>query len=139
MTGDARCAVAFEVPAEVAGVPRARAAALRWLADRDGARAATEADVVAVATAVTELVANAVSHGGPPVRLELRETAGTVEVTVTDGGRRGPAAVAGPVAPDAGTGRGLALVRDVVDALTAAPAGTGTCVRAVRQLGDPPT
>jgi anti-sigma regulatory factor (Ser/Thr protein kinase) len=147
VTTTARPAAAIEVPAEVAAVPRARAEALRWLTACGPDRSATEADVVAVATAVTELVANAVTHGAPPVRLELEETAGAVSVTVTDGGRGDPrgavgvprALVADASPPEAVSGRGLVLVRDVVDELTVTSEGAGTRARAVRRLGDPPT
>ncbi|MEV6984670.1 ATP-binding protein [Sphaerisporangium sp. NPDC051017] len=62
-------------------------------------------DVVLVAG---ELLGNAVSHGGPPIRLSLWRTRGALCVRVTDHGTGRPRQL--DVGLDAVRGRGLAIV-----------------------------
>ncbi|GAB7192956.1 hypothetical protein NUM3379_36650 [Kineococcus sp. NUM-3379] len=56
----------------------------------------------------TELVANAVEHGAPPLRIGLRRTGDVLRVHVADGSRAAPVRREQP--PDATSGRGIALV-----------------------------
>ena len=88
-----------------------------------------------VVLATSELVSNAVLHGrGDDVAIAVRESAGAVEVSVTSAG---PADV-GPVhswsmpPPGAIGGRGLALVRSVVDRVDTATDGEQFTVTVVR-------
>ena len=87
-------------------VPRSRAFARRAM----GGHLAAVADDAALV--LTELVTNALLHGGPPVRLRLRELPAGVRLEVADRGADLP--VAARRSSVAMTGRGLALV----DALT---------------------
>ncbi len=83
-------------------VPRARRFVVDSLADEP---AAMREDVELV---TSELVTNALLHGGAPVRLRVLRTADAVRLEVEDAGRQAPV----PLQPsaDAMTGRGLALV-----------------------------
>jgi anti-sigma regulatory factor (Ser/Thr protein kinase) len=66
-------------------------------------------DLSRVHLLVTELVVNAVEHGGPPILLALECTgSGAVEVRVSDGGTALPQSRVSP--PDAEGGRGVQLV-----------------------------
>jgi anti-sigma regulatory factor (Ser/Thr protein kinase) len=93
-------------------VPRARAFTRQALA---GAPDAVTDDAV---TVVTELVTNALLHGGPPVRLRVTAGPDGVRLEVADGGAEVP--VVPRRSSVAMTGRGLALV----DALSARGAST---------------
>jgi anti-sigma regulatory factor (Ser/Thr protein kinase) len=80
---------------------------------------------------VTELVTNAVRHGGDrgelPIRLELERVDGHVHVRVEDPGTTfipPPAILTG----DAAGGWGLFLVDQVADRWGVSPASAGTCV-----------
>ena len=83
-------------------VPRSRAFTRQAL-DRSLAAVADDAALV-----VTELVTNALLHGGPPVRLRLSEVPDGVRLEVADQGAELPVAVRRSSV--AMTGRGLALV-----------------------------
>ncbi|WP_432520151.1 ATP-binding protein [Kineococcus sp. SYSU DK006] len=66
--------------------------------------------LAAAQVVVSELVTNAVRHGGPPIALALDCDAGDgVVLAVSDGGRRLPEQVA--ALPDAVGGRGVHLVQ----------------------------
>lgn len=101
-----RCEQRWHVHLEhhLSSVPRAR----HWvLAHCAGLRVPTpRASVVELLTA--ELTANAVLHGSPRLRLELRHAHGEVRVAVEDGSPVEP--VRRTVGPDATGGRGVALV-----------------------------
>ena len=56
----------------------------------------------------TELVANAVEHGAPPLRIGLRRSGDVLQVHVADGSPVAPVRREQP--PDATSGRGIALV-----------------------------
>lgn len=67
-----------------------------------------------VALVVSELVANAVRHGRPPVDMLLRRSGRSVRVEVHD---EAPMTAMQPLTPalDAESGRGLAIVDEVAD------------------------
>jgi anti-sigma regulatory factor (Ser/Thr protein kinase) len=74
--------------------------------DRRGIDGTAADDAVIV---VSELAANAVRHGAPPIRLRLDFSPARLRITVTDHGDvPDPRVVL--AAPDAGHGRGLAMV-----------------------------
>jgi anti-sigma regulatory factor (Ser/Thr protein kinase) len=60
---------------------------------------------------VSEMVTNAVRHGGGRVRLRLRRGAHVLRLEVRDGTRRLPRLL--PAAPDAECGRGLRIVTEL--------------------------
>jgi signal transduction histidine kinase len=108
-------------------------------------RALVRADPVRLAQACANLVANAVEHGGSPVRVRARVVAGRVRVEVSDAGPGLPAPVSvlatrrrrGPSGftrrrRDAPRGRGLAISSRIAESfggrLSAAPSRAGACV-----------
>ncbi len=92
----------LELPTGPEAVPTAR----RLVAERlTGVPGSMLHDALLV---VTELVANAVLHGAPPVLLTMDATAAGVRLEVRDHGAGVPASVTRPA--DALTGRGLSLV-----------------------------
>ncbi|MGW3091673.1 ATP-binding protein [Streptomyces sp. NPDC001108] len=74
-------------------------------------------DIIAAALQVlTELVTNAVQHGGDgPVSLDLQEEGPALRITVTDHGRPPGRIRAGLPGADAESGRGLAIVEQLSD------------------------
>lgn len=97
----------WDLPYEMVAASIARGHAARWAVEA-GWTIPEADDLVLV---VSELVANGVRHGRPPVRLAITPTAeGAALVTVVDGG-----ADSGPVVQDARDdedhGRGLAMVK----------------------------
>src|SRR4051812_24821584 len=102
-------------------VPRARQYISAALSD------SADPDLVDLAQLVTtELVTNALLHGGPPITLRVTCRPGRARVEVTD---------ASPVLPEMGlggedemTGRGLALIEALAAGWGAAPAGNGKVV-----------
>jgi len=112
-------------PGELASM---RALLRRWLRQTQG----TEEEVAEILTAAGEAAANAIEHGsnGEPF-----EVAGTLDgpevcIRVTDrGGWR-------EKSPDRGGGRGLVLMRELMDRVEVDRAEGGTTVRMVRRLGN---
>ncbi|WP_405010153.1 ATP-binding protein [Kitasatospora sp. NBC_01539] len=101
-----------------------------------GGAGADVADAVADAElAVSELVTNALRHGGPPVRLRLRIAGGSLRIEVQDGGPGSPV-LRGPD-PEAVSGRGLALVQAVSQEWGVRAARPGKIVHATVRLGRP--
>ncbi len=97
----------WQLPDDMVAASVARDHAARWAGDLGWDVAETD-DLVLV---VSELVANGIRHGGPPVGLELSSTTdGLARVVVTDRGVGGEP-VPRAAADDEGSGRGLALVR----------------------------
>jgi PAS domain S-box-containing protein len=114
--------VRVEVPCDVGGVPVARRAAADALRD-----VVDEAVLDAAELVVSELVANAVLHGAPPVRLVVAaQDGGGARVEVHDGSRALPVR---PRAPLEGlTGRGLGLVDAVCSGWGVDAVHWGKCV-----------
>jgi anti-sigma regulatory factor (Ser/Thr protein kinase) len=87
-----------------------------------------------VALLVTELVTNAVSHGGAtpdrPLQLEFRRRNGTIRVEVVDPGTKFEAPSGAPPPPTnhASGGWGLFFVDRIAERWGVNPAPTGTCV-----------
>lgn len=74
----------------------------------------------------TELVTNAVRHGGEPIEVRLRHLEGSVRVSVSDGGGGRP--LVRHVPPTATGGRGVALVDTLAHRWGLDPAGAGKTV-----------
>ncbi|GAA0287681.1 ATP-binding protein [Kineococcus aurantiacus] len=74
----------------------------------------------------TELVTNAVRHGGEPIEVRLRRLGGSVRVSVSDGGAGRP--LVRHVPPTATGGRGVALVDTLAHRWGADAAGAGKTV-----------
>jgi serine phosphatase RsbU (regulator of sigma subunit)/anti-sigma regulatory factor (Ser/Thr protein kinase) len=116
---EASSTVDVRIPAERRELVTVRRALQRWLSDLDGSP--VRGDVI---TAVGEACANAVEHaygpaGGPIHVLGIRDN-GTIQVTVRDQGRwreRRPH-----------RGRGISLMRAVMDTVEVDPSAAGTTV-----------
>ena len=102
----------FVLGDEPDAVPRAR----RFAAEALSAEPSTTVDDAEVI--VTELVTNALLHGGPPVSVRLSRLDDRIRIEVEDTGRHLP--VRGGESTDAMTGRGIGLV-------SALAAGWGNC------------
>jgi len=74
----------------------------------------------------TELVTNAVRYGGEPIEVRLRRAAGSVRISVSDGGSGVPQVRHVP--PTATGGRGVALVDTLAQRWGSEAAGTGKTV-----------
>lgn len=128
--------VQVPITGDLGDVPGARRAAATFLAAVAPALAADGALVV------TELVTNAVLHGGVPAELRLAALADGVRVEVQDRGRSLPerTGVAGgsdPAAGDTGTGRGLTLVGALSRGWGVVPQADGKVVWAELGAVDP--
>ncbi|MFC6594288.1 ATP-binding protein [Kitasatospora paranensis] len=99
---------------------------------RDDGRGMPAAVVDDAELAVSELVTNAVRHGGPPIALRLVVTDDRVSIEVRDGGNGHPV-LRRPDA-DAVSGRGLALVRAVAEEWGVRQDGAGKVVHATLLL-----
>ena len=94
-------------------------------------RALVRADPVRLAQACGNLVANAVEHGGSPVRVRGRVVAGRVRVEVSDAGPGLPGPVTELVGRrrGAGRGRGLGIAARIAESyggrVSAAPSAVG--------------
>lgn len=116
------------LPASSDELASMRALLRRWLRQTDG----SEEEVAEILTAAGEAAANAIEHGsnGEPF-----EVAGTLDgpevcIRVTDyGGWR-------EKSPDRGGGRGLVLMRELMDRVEVDRAEGGTTVRMTRRLGN---
>ncbi|HVM28797.1 MAG TPA: SpoIIE family protein phosphatase [Mycobacteriales bacterium] len=107
-----RAAAGFEVHVHLAGhlseVGRARRGAAQWAAEQG-------VDVGEVELLVTELVTNALRHGGPGVDLWLRRRPqGGVRLEVVDGHAATVPVVRAP-SPEAEGGRGLVIVQALAE------------------------
>jgi serine phosphatase RsbU (regulator of sigma subunit)/CheY-like chemotaxis protein/anti-sigma regulatory factor (Ser/Thr protein kinase) len=120
------------LPATSSSLAPIRALIRRWLA----AHGATVDETRDVVLAVGELASNACTHASPmvscTVTVESRIVDGVVHVTVADDGRWRP-----PL--DRGGGRGLTIVRAVVDTFTIESDDDGTRAHLSRALSAPGT
>lgn len=113
-----------------------------WLA----ARELDPDDIDDVRLVVSELLTNAVAAAHAAITVHVAVDTGRVHVWVSDDGGSTPdlsAAGAEPAPPDAQAGRGLFLVRSVMDDIAAVTNEIGTTVRCVKRLrrvalDDPP-
>ncbi|MCV7366682.1 SpoIIE family protein phosphatase [Mycolicibacterium duvalii] len=116
----------LDIPAHVAELASSRAALREWL-DRAGVGTEQSLDVL---IAVGEAVANAIEHGhrdspGGAVRLRAVALADQLHLTVADTGRwKVPAAV-----PSAHRGRGISLMRALMQEVTIDAQSAGTTVQ----------
>jgi len=120
----------IEMPAESSCLAPIRALMRRWLA-MQGANTDETRDIV---LAVGELASNACTHASPVVEgtltVEARRDGDVLRVTVSDQGRWRP-----PL--DRGGGRGLPIVRAVVDSLSIDSDDHGTRAHLARALASP--
>jgi anti-sigma regulatory factor (Ser/Thr protein kinase) len=127
----ARDSLALSLPAKPASLGTMRRALTHWMRHTGGAQNETYEVVVACG----EACANAVAHAYPPVHdggveINARKSGDAVEITVSDRGRwRG--------ADSAENGRGLALMRDLMDAVEIDTRPDGTRVTMRRRLARP--
>lgn len=101
--------------------PTSAAVARRAVADacRD-----TDADLDLLKLCTSELVANAVLHGSPPLELEILVRDSSIRVEVRDGNSN-PALRRKPVGADTLSGRGLGIVEAVAARWGSEATGTG--------------
>ena len=116
------------LPPEATSAARARALVRRALdAAGDGIDAADDGDwLEAAQLAVSEVVTNALVHGGTPIEVRVRVATGGLRVEVTDGNPHHPSAR--EYATLAGTGRGLTLLEESVDGWGVEPVPGGKTV-----------
>jgi anti-sigma regulatory factor (Ser/Thr protein kinase) len=103
-------------------------AARRAIAENDSTLSASEQDDLSLL--VTELVTNAVRHGGAatdrPLQIDFRRRAGRIRVEVVDPGTDFEPAT--PKSGDSSGGWGLFLVDQIAERWGVCPAPAGTCV-----------
>jgi serine/threonine-protein kinase RsbW len=102
--------VEWVLPDDLSAARAARA----HVADDLARRGVTDSRADDVLLVTSELAANAVRHGHPPVVLRLDYTTSGIRVTVSDHGGEGEPAVLDATS-DAGHGRGLAMVQALAD------------------------
>ncbi|MCE3552957.1 ATP-binding protein [Pseudonocardia sp. RS11V-5] len=98
--------------------------------------------VVAAPMVVSELAANAIEHAYPEgatgeIRVDAELTGAGLSITVADDGTWRPPETDGPEDDADGAGFGLAVVRDLCDAVVVDPGPDGTSVTAVLAVGRP--
>ena len=111
------------VPGELASM---RALLRRWLRQAEG----SEEEVAEILTAAGEAAANAIEHGGGHGPFEVAGVLNgdEVDLTIRDSGTWRPNS------PDRGGGRGLVLIRELMDEVEVTRADGGTTVRMKRRL-----
>jgi serine/threonine-protein kinase RsbW len=99
-----------------------------------------------IAIALSEAVNNAIEHGnqGDPskkVHIELEEIDNGIRIVVTDeGGGFDPSEVEDPTDPEnllAESGRGLLIIRHLMDEVNVASSGSGTRVEMIKRFSSP--
>lgn len=115
-------------PARAEAAVRIRGELREWLV-----RSAVPAEVVAdVLIATNEAVANAIEHGSldgnAAIRLRAERVDGRLRIEVVDAGTTALRV------PDPDRGRGMAMMRAVMDVVELRPSPTGTTVRMERTL-----
>jgi serine phosphatase RsbU (regulator of sigma subunit)/anti-sigma regulatory factor (Ser/Thr protein kinase) len=113
------------VPGELASM---RALLRRWLRQTAG----TDEDVAEILIAAGEAAANAIEHGGNEQPFEIAGVVdgGDVDITVTNRG------IWRDNSPERGGGRGLVLIRELMDEVEVIRAEQGTTVHMRRRLHD---
>jgi len=117
-----------ELPTEPEALASMRALLRRWLRHVEG----SEEEITEVLTACGEAATNAIEHAGAGTPFEVRGQADgrTVEISVRDFGTwRSPR--------EGDHGRGLSLMRSLMDTVDVVPGPEGTTVRMQRTLLDP--
>jgi PAS domain S-box-containing protein len=120
---------ALELPPDADQLASMRALLRRWLHHANS----TDADTAEILMATGEAAANAIEHahaGGAPFRVAGSVVDGQVEIVVTDEGAWRPER-------DNGRGRGLTLMRELMDEVEVDPAAAGTTVRMRKRLRTP--
>ncbi len=114
------------LPAQPGELASMRALLRRWLGRADG----TEEEVAEILIAAGEAATNAIEHGGNDVPFEVAGVVDgdEVDITVTDRGSWREKS------PERGGGRGLALIRELMDEVEVTRAADGTTVRMKRRL-----
>jgi len=110
----------LELRAEPSAARRTRS----WLREQVPVLSAQARQTLELLT--TELVTNAVRHGGEPIEVRLRRAADVLRVSVSDGGPGIPKVQHVP--PTATGGRGVALVDTLAHRWGSEAAGTGKTV-----------
>jgi PAS domain S-box-containing protein len=117
-----------ELPTEPEALASMRAVLRRWLRHLDG----SEQEIAEVVTACGEAATNAIEHAGAgtPFAISGRVDGRRVEIAVRDfGAWREPR--------EGDRGRGLSLMRALMDTVDVVPTAEGTTVRMQRTLLDP--
>jgi len=118
----------LQLPAEAVRLASMRALLRRWLRHVD----ASDRDVGEILIAVGEAAANAIEHGSDSpdrtFQVSGSATAGEVELTVRDTGNWRPRRADG-------RGRGLVMMRALMEEVDVSPGPDGTTVRMRRTLG----
>ena len=118
----------LELPAEPDKLAPMRALLHRWLRHVE----ASDVDVAQITTATGEAAANAIEHGVAGARgafmIDGSAEGGVVAISVTDAGSWRPER-------SEGRGRGLVLMRAMMDSVEVVPGPEGTAVKMQRRLG----
>jgi PAS domain S-box-containing protein len=119
---------ALSLPPVAGELASMRALLRRWLRQAEG----SEDEVAEILVAAGEAAANAIEHGGGDAPFEIAGVLenGEVGLTISDSGRWRPDS------PDRGGGRGLVLIRELMDEVEVIRAEEGTTVRMKRRLGN---
>jgi len=114
------------LPAQPGELASMRALLRRWLRQTDGSKE----DVAEILIAAGEAAANAIEHGGNDAAFEVAGVVDgdEVDITVTDHGSWRDKS------PERGGGRGLVLMRELMDEVEVTRAEEGTTVRMKRRL-----
>ncbi|GGK70524.1 hypothetical protein Sme01_27560 [Sphaerisporangium melleum] len=117
-TMDGPRVVCWELPPDPAIVAKARAMVGETLLSWDLPDLLDD-----VVLAVAELLANAITHGRPPVRLSMEAAGGELRVQVTDHGAEWPRRL--DLGVEAVHGRGLAIVQALAQRMGVLPLADG--------------